>query len=388
MSVRPWRAFSVDIFSHEALRGPDEIVAWLLMIRWARFTDDPENGLKRGQFRITRGELARRLQKLASKDPHRAKEAPRWTRNRASSFVRRMEDSGSLATTPEGEGPRATTLFTVLNYDKYQQKTRNSSEPVAKRPGTSSETLDRNQNGNLEETGNTNETTGKQSGNTSETHRETGSKRQDLRDNPPNPPGEAAGAAEDEKGKSKGKKKTPRPPVKAFGDWPAIAAEQKWTQYPYPEEFDALWTVWRQTAERNPDVHNRAVGRPMMYRLVLQWLHDGLTIDAITEATKEYLRPFARDPDKTHSQMPSTFYSRANPTLLDRCEGLGSAPVGKTGRVTLETFGTLRRAFSFARAAALRLGVERPEFNDSDGWEAFTACDAEIQRVAVQMVGE
>ena len=329
-NVRPWRAFSVDIFSHEALRGPDEIVAWLLMIRWARFTDDPENGLKRGQFRITRGELARRLQKMVSKDPHRAKEAPRWTRNRASSFVRRMEDSGSLATTPEGEGPRATTLFTVLNYDKYQQKTRNSSEPVAKRPGTSSETLDRNQNGNLEETGNTNETTGKQSGNTSETHRETGSKRQDLRDKTP----ARSRVVSDETGT----------------EWPEPSAD-----FEYPASFKTIWADWKAAVKVCKVTAN---GKLAAYKQIRQHIKaKTLTLAQIQQATGRFLKKHKGEPKLYGAPQPPRFYGKQG----DIFEYLTAADESETPESMRERWHNPRDAWRECVSLANHLGVRIPE---------------------------
>ena len=107
-----WRAVSRDLFTDPIFRGNDEIVAWCLMFaRYARVFDDDANGLKRGQFKASRAELARRFQKSVDRDPART-DPKRWTLAKTRSFLARMEKHGALKSEKStDEHGRAVTLL-------------------------------------------------------------------------------------------------------------------------------------------------------------------------------------------------------------------------------------------------------------------------------------
>lgn len=165
-------------------------------------------------------------------------------------------------------------------------------------------------------------------------------------------------------------------------EWPPVPKKGDVT---YSKPFEHIWQLWLD-GQRELPATVRATDKAGAYILVREHVVGGVgTPEEIYTATRNYIARYTSGREKVGCYRPARFYRRRAPFFLEHIE-----ETTETGEklITLDTFGTLRRAFSFARAAALRLGVERPEFNDSDGWEAFTACDAEIQRVAVQMVGE
>jgi hypothetical protein len=157
--------------------------------------------------------------------------------------------------------------------------------------------------------------------------------------------------AKDEK-----KPKKPKPSVKPIGDWPGIDVDQKWKGYKFPEEFNAIWAPWLLTQKRNSNV--KAIGKQNSYRLILNWLHDGLTPADVLRATKDYMREFWNDPNKTHCVHPATFYSRANPTLPDRI----AAFAGTTGPAPIrDRWHNPRDAWRECVSLANHLGVEIPD---------------------------
>ena len=322
----PWRAFSTAIFDDDRFRDDADLVAWMLMFgRYARSMPDGE--LKRGQFDCSMGELSRRFQKRENARG-KAADPDRWNRDKVRAFCRRMKRHGSLAF--EGvKGSRGITRFTIVNYGKWQfaGKTSGPFENHSEaQSGPITDALTPSNINDLEDARRTPDAGRTITGPFENQHRETGSKRQVLRDTIT-----ARGADPGGSG-GEGSKRTSKPSVAAFGDWPAIQPSSKSTGFPYPDGFKTIWGIWRGVGKKNPEVKRQAKGKWGAYRLCLRWLHEGITPKQLADATREYLQPFYADPAKTHCKLPATLYSHANPIIPDYCDDSEAGPVVTDGR--------------------------------------------------------
>jgi hypothetical protein len=361
-----WRAVSRDLFTDPIFRGNDEIVAWCLMFaRYARVFDDDASGLKRGQFKASRAELARRFQKSVDRDPART-DPKRWTLAKTRSFLARMEKHGALKSEKStDEHGRAVTLFTVMKFDKWQSKGQQAESQAERKPSAS-----RIASSNADGSGQIETRAASQIASPAQAERKPNSRHREtvfleteiLETKTLIAPGPWATGPQPasteplvEPPPAKDEKK-PKPSVKPIGDWPGIDVDQKWKGYKFPEEFNAIWAPWLLTQKRNSNV--KAIGKQNSYRLILNWLHDGLTPADVLRATKDYMREFWNDPNKTHCVHPATFYSRANPTLPDRI----AAFAGTTGPAPIrDRWHNPRDAWRECVSLANHLGVELPD---------------------------
>ena len=157
---------------------------------------------------------------------------------------------------------------------------------------------------------------------------------------------------------AKSGKRKPKPSIRPIGDWPGTAVDQDWSGYEFPTEFSAIWAPWLVTQRRNPNV--KAIGKRDCYRLILEWLHDGLTPADILKATADYLRDFFKDPTKTHCEHPTTFYSRAHPTLPDRIDAFSGESIAGESTSIRDRWKNAGDAFRECSALARHIGVELP----------------------------
>lgn len=163
-----------------------------------------------------------------------------------------------------------------------------------------------------------------------------------------------------------------KPAIKALGEWPAVEANQKWKEFPYPAEFETVWGIWRGVGKKNAEVRRMATGKPGTYRLCLRWLHGGLTGKQIADATRLYLQPFYNDPGKTHCKLPSTLYSHANPILPDLCDDSEASSL-VSGRTS----------FKYAHSALRAAGVAYDrDAMPSQLWAQWDALSDEVKAKA------
>ena len=356
------------------LRGNDEIVAWMLMVcRYARSLHDEARGLRRGQFDCSYAELARRFQSSIERDPVRANDAPRWTKAKAKAFCAKLERNGSITTETVGKKRDRTTRFTICKYNKWQPERRQNAttgeQPMSNRPATDEQPMTPSNINDLaaattgEQPVNNRPTTGEQP------HRETL-----LRDTEKDTPSEAASAASGEGSKPAKPKKGDTPSVPGVGDWPTILTNAKATGFPYPAEFLEIWGYWRSAAKMNPEVKRQAVGKWLAYRRILEWLNDGLAVESVAAATRDYLRPFCTDRKKTHCKMPETIYSRANPILTDLCDDSEAGAM-----VSPRPWNNPTSAFVDIKRAARNLSLPIPPIDKfSATWEQIEGVNPDI----------
>ena len=329
---------------------------WRWMVDLAFFNDSGD--IKRGQFKATCRELAE-VWGMPLATFHR--------------FKRELVEA-CMVEVIDGPTRRAPSLWTIVNYDRFQaertterttERKRNANGTQESQPTTGKGDTQRNANGTQTE---------RTAERTTERPKKENSLELKLLEDPPKPPkGEAASAAGGE-GKTK-PKKGDTPSVPSAGGWPGLPTNAKATGFEYPAEFLEIWNYWRSAAKMNPEVKRQAVGKWNAYRRILEWLNDGLTAAEIAAATRDYLRPFCVDRKKTHCKMPATIYSRANPILPDLCDD--SEATG--GSVNLRPWSNPISAFVEVNRAAKRLGLPLPTFRKfSATWEQIESMPAEV----------
>jgi hypothetical protein len=338
-------------FSHPivGIARPRRFALWQWMIGEAYFTESGDKSLKRGQFAATNRQLAAVVG------------MPLGT---FKAFKAELIEEGMVSVS-RPTSARAPSVWTVVNYDEFQAKTPDPSPnpSIAINPTPGIPVVTGVSDGS--------ETSTRPIAQPIDSHPYKENSITKTLETPVVPKG-TGNRFEDERGNY----------------WPPVPKKGSPT---YSAPFNEIWKLWLLASAAAGTDHKggkivKTPDKAKTYELCRMHLVDGtITAADLYRATDNYLAPYRSGREKIACVHPKTFCRRKMPMFLEHV----APEVAQTGAtVTLETFGTLRRAFSFARAAALRLGVERPEFNDSDGWEAFTAIDAEIQRVAVQMVGE
>ncbi len=283
-----WRAVSVDLFTDPLFRGNDELVAWLLIVmRYARAFDDADRGLRRGQFRASLAELTRRFQKSVEQDPARRGDA-RWTVGKTRAFITRLEKHGALSSARSmDETGRPVTLFTVENYEKWQQTERTpNNKPNA----------DRTTNQNAVPVGTpdtpatdrtTNRTQTEQR--TERTHRETGSLETGfLETETREKPKARARVVSDETGI----------------EWP----EPSSPKFKYPDSYKAMWADWQDASKVCLVTAN---GKLAAYKQIRRHLKTKtLTLAQLQDATANFLDKYRSSPTLFGAPQPPRFYGK------------------------------------------------------------------------------
>lgn len=334
---------------------PKRFALWVWMTMEANFGESSD--LKRGQFKATNAQLAK-----TGKMPI----------STFKTFKAELVAEG-MVSIERPVSARAASVWTIENYDTYQSKISDPS-PAPRR--TNNPTITNAVVDGV--TGEASPTTGRPP---NPQNRQL-DKEEPLEeeDKPPiAPQGAAAGAAsgEDSTPRKPRRPRKSKPSVPGFGDWPAIATNQKWAKFPYPAEFETVWGVWRGVAKENPEVKRQAVNKPEAYRLCLRWMHEGFTGAQLADATRLYLKPFYNDSGKTHCKLPATLYSHANPIIPDYCDDSETGGFG--GVPNLRPWPDPISAYIEVRRAAERLNLPGPDFDKfSATWEQIESMPAEV----------
>jgi len=240
-----------------------------------------------------------------------------WTRSRVRAFIKKMERRGDMVTRSTKAGTIIRLPLLANDSDHGTTTERPSKDHKATTPAQQNQQVTEHS-----DHGTTTERPESDHG-APLLNKEQGNKEEQ------NTPGADGNELPGVEGEDEEKDEKPKkPPIAAWNEWPAVKANQKWVGYSYPEAFNDIWSIWRQTAKRNLNV--KAVGKADSYRLCLRWLHEGYKPEQLLEATKGYLRPFYAKPDKTHCQHPTTVYSHAHPTLPDRLDNSPLSPPSMT----------------------------------------------------------
>jgi len=358
------------------IADPKRCLLWKWMIDLAYFKE--ADGLKRGQFRATVRELAAVVG---------------LSKSAAQRFKSDLLNAGMI-TVEDGPSKRSPSTWTVVNYDRFQaghelgrkaghetDHERDTPLPVVNGASEESRDTSGTQGGTLD---------GTRSGTPIEVKPIIKTPEPKTNNQPPAPgpwatgPQPASTEPLVEPPPAKDEKK-PKPSVKPIGDWPGIDVDQKWKGYKFPEEFNAIWAPWLLTQKRNSNV--KAIGKQNSYRLILNWLHDGLAPADVLRATKDYMREFWNDPNKTHCVHPTTFYSRANPTLPDRI----AAFAGTTGPAPIrDRWHNPRDAWRECVSLANHLGAPIPDVPKRDYgalWEDVEAFHPLVIQYATDRAG-
>ena len=361
----PWRAVSTSIFSDELFRDDAELVAWLLMFgRYARSM--PTGELKRGQFDCSMTELARRFQK---REDARGKNADpnRWNRGKARSFCKRLARNGSLSFEAI-KGRSGITRFTILKYDKWQYSGKNSARSPhagSTQPARSGHAGTPNKINDLEDSVRSPHAGSTQPARSGHAHRETGSKRQVLRDN---------------------STAVPAAPVGAGGKVFIDERGNEWTAPPkkgaptYSMPFEEIWKVWLDYSKSNPELI-KAVGKAKTYRMCFQHLKAG-TADAaaLYRASVNYLKSCTTGKRQSISKHPATFYCQQDPHFV---EYTGPIAGGIPGAVNLRPWSNPISAYVEVNRAARKLGLPLPTFGKfSATWEQIESMPDEVLELA------
>jgi hypothetical protein len=292
---------------------------WMVDLAWFKDSDD----IKRGQFRATCRQIAA------------AWGMPLATFHR---FKNELVAAGMI-TVVDGPTRRAPSLWTIVNYDRFQvertlertvERKRNTNGTQASKSSTDSD------GGSWSANGTQTERTVEHS---AERLKKENSRKKTLED-PPKPP-KGGGPLIDEKGNK----------------WPMVPKKGKVS---YSEPFNHIWQQWLDGQKSKPDAIS-ATDKANAYTLVREHVADGTaTPDEIYIATRNYIRLYTSGRKKVGAYHPSRFYRRKAPTFLDHIGTIGTgtteSPTGITDR-----WHNPRDAWRECASLSTHLGLELPD---------------------------
>ena len=282
---------------------PQRFALWAWLVGEARFRKG--NGLVRGQLKASDKQLRAVVDMKDST---------------FRDFKRELVESG-MVEIKRGPTHRAPSVWTIVNYEEFQSAP-SGAVSLAGTPPLRDAVQDSDSDDSKPLTrpivrASTNQL------------KKEGSQKEGLKKNTSAVPADPGGPG-GEVSKPKKPAKGDTPSVPGVGSWPSLPVNAKAKGFEYPAEFVEIWGYWRKAANMNPEVKRQAVGKWLAYRRILEWLNDGLAVESIAAATRDYLRPFCTDRGKTHCKMPETIYSRAKPIIPDLCD---DSEVGDLGGV-------------------------------------------------------
>ena len=152
----------------------------------------------------------------------------------------------------------------------------------------------------------------------------------------------------------------------------------------YPDAFGAIWEVWTRAATVSGRV--TAGNKAKAYKLCREHISKGVTVAELRRASISYLQPFTHGSGTLIAQHAPTFFAASAGMWENHTSAEANESVSASGVFSLDAFGGDESfALQCAQAASMRLGMDRPEFSDGDGWDEFRKLPDDVQRVAVSI---
>ena len=300
---------------------------WMVDLAWFKDSDD----IKRGQFRATCRQIAA------------AWGMPLATFHR---FKNELVAAGMI-TVVDGPTSRAPSLWTIVNYDRFQAE-RTLERTVERK---------RNTNGTQVSKSSTDSDGGSWSANGTQTERtvehsaerlkKENSRKKTLEDPPKPPEGADAGASG---GDDEEEDETVRDSTGEV--WP----KPKPGRMNYPQGFERIWEVWKRAQKAAPKAV-KAAGKGNAYELCRGHLSRGSTPEEMRAAAIKYLLPFTNKTETVGCFQPSRFYRASGAEFfeyLDDPAELGPAPIR-------ERWHNPRDAWRECASLSTHLGLELPD---------------------------
>jgi hypothetical protein len=327
------------------IQNPMRCLLWKWMVDLAYFQD--RDGLKRGQFRATLRELAAVVG---------------MSKSAAQRFKSALVDA-EMVTVEDGPSQRSASLWTVVNYDRFQAGHETGHEMGRQRDarrsvvdGVSEQLRDTSGTRNGTRNGTPLETKLESKLESKTIMHDTGSEDFALGGQSSTPSNKSKGVAVDDE------------------RWAEVLPRDDKGRPVYPQTFETLWGLWRE-AQNRPDSKTKAADKGQTYRLIRTHLKTGIPYESIEEGTKAYL---AKNWNQMGCVQPPRFYRRKGPMFLDNLDGKSA----DGGTYTLDDFPNLAKLGAFLaiamRAAEVEGAPGRPVPPDK-AWEVFQAQSAEIQ---------
>ena len=300
---------------------------WMVDLAWFKDSDD----IKRGQFRATCRQIA------ASWG------MPLATFHR---FKNELVAAGMI-TVVDGPTSRAPSLWTIVNYDRFQvertlertvERKRNTNGTQASKSSTDSD------GGSWSANGTQTERTVEHS---AERLKKENSRKKTLEDPPKPPEGADAGASG---GDDEEEDETVRDSTGEV--WP----KPKPGRMNYPQGFEKIWEVWKRAQKAAPKAV-KAAGKGNAYELCRGHLSRGSTPEEMRAAAIKYLIPFTNKTETVGCFQPSRFYRASGAEFfeyLDDPAELGPAPIR-------ERWHNPRDAWRECASLSTHLGLELPD---------------------------
>ena len=300
---------------------------WMVDLAWFKDSDD----IKRGQFRATCRQIAA------------AWGMPLATFHR---FKNELVAAGMI-TVVDGPTSRAPSLWTIVNYDRFQvertlertvERKRNTNGTQASKSSTDSD------GGSWSANGTQTERTVEHS---AERLKKENSRKKTLEDPPKPPEGADAGASgvDDEE-----EDETVRDSTGEV--WP----KPKPGRMDYPQGFERIWEVWKRAQKAAPKAV-KAAGKGNAYELCRGHLSRGSTPEEMRAAAIKYLLPFTNKTETVGCFQPSRFYRASGAEFfeyLDDPAELGPAPIR-------DRWHNPRDAWRECASLSTHLGLELPD---------------------------